>query len=113
MKLYWFFNDKALFTTEGDVPLIGQTVYAHDYSTTPPGPKKKYVVKFVDRSITLRTINTSSIKLESKSIKDRTEELVDTVSKTYECYVDEIRPGEMKITTDHAEVHLIPYGMQK
>jgi hypothetical protein len=113
MKLHWFVNGKALFTTEGDAPLVGQTVYAHDFSTTPPAPKRKYEVHSVDRSIMLRTIDASNINADPKdTVEKQLDTIINEVTVKFECYVDEIRGREMKISNDEAQIHLVPWSIK-
>lgn len=111
MKLSYWLNGKALFTTQGDVPLVGQTIYAQDFSTTPPGPKKKYTVNSIDRFIYVNKMDVSGIKVETKDADQKINELIDITSHRFECYVTEINWPYLKYSIDEAQVHLVPWSM--
>ena len=84
MKLHWFLNNKSLFESDGDVPLIGQIIYLHDNSVTPPVNKRKYVVDRIDRSITLSVRDMSKLKLESIDLMARYYEAIQIIEKESE-----------------------------
>lgn len=116
MKLHWFLNNKALFESEGDIPLIGQNIYLHDYIATPPVGKRKYTVDRVDRSITLSIKDMRDIESEKfKSIKelDRYFEAIQIIEKESEGgKVTGVNLPFFKVSIDEVQINLVPCSIK-
>jgi len=109
MKLHYFANEKHLFDSEGDVPLVGQTVYFYDH-TIPGVNKKKYKVVRADRSVSISIRDMRSIDLKSKLANDRYFEAIEMIEKESEGgrVVGVAFPGpSFKVSRDIAEIHLV------
>lgn len=114
MKLSWFLNNKELFESEGDVPLVGQTVYLHDYTVNPPSiGKKKYKINRVDRSITLSVKNINDLELASVNASDRYHEAIQIIEKESEGgKVTGVNLPFFKIARDEVQINLEPWSIE-
>ncbi len=113
MKLSWFLNNTGLFESEGDVPLVGQTVYLHDYTAQNTTGKKKYKINRVDRSVSLFVRDINDLKLESKEPMDRYNEAIEVIERESEGgKVTGVALPLFKISRDEAQINLEPWSIE-
>src|ERR1700748_2174962 len=108
MKLHWFLNEKELFHSEGDIPLVGQTIYLHDYTSVPPKGKKKYKVVRVDRDISLSVKDMRELKITAKEPYERYYETISIIEKESEGgKVTGVDLPFFKLSIDTAQINLV------
>lgn len=108
MKLHWFLNEKSLFESEGEIPLVNQTVYFHDFSSVPISRKKRYKVVRVDRTVTLSVKDMRTLTLVAKDGNERYYEAIAVIEKESEGgKVTGVALPFFKVALDIAQIYLV------